>query len=752
LPGRCGTRATDSANKRSPVTAVAAWRDDACLVGHRDQAMRIWSVSKAGRLERGRRIVFDAHPSAVCGNAELLVTGLETGEVQVSAARGRKTGLVIAAHGATGLDLSPDGTVLATVGFDNSIAFFDTKSGVQLHRDEQPRRSIEQIALHPDGKSLILNELVRGHIHPAELPHLVALRGFTLDPNKQTWTVRGANVGDLAIAPGGQIAARVQRKRPGMTPALVVGFDPHTGKKIWENSRGVCSRLAFTLDGKGIFGAGDRTLSRRAAGDGETVWIQRVTGRAHLDPPTIVPDGKTVAVVCGKAVEIRKIDDGALLRALPGLHAVVFGGGGERAVIGGNGRMRVIEYHTGRVKSIWRMEDRVDLQTAMTPVGHVAGDSKLLWYAGSWRKDRLFVTDLAKKRTTLIREDPRMSSFALSPDRRHLAIGYLDCRAELHDVAALIAVAEKRGKVVNVVADTGPRLAPILGRLKHASAVRSIAVQPGSGHVACGGDFWRVVLWNPDTKKRVEELTVPGRRLAWSDDGRWLAHGNLSAITLTDRKLGEQVVLAKRTRAFLFAPGSGSVSYGDAGKWQRYNLSTRETRTVVEIPDLSIRSAAVSLDGSRVALVGAKGGIWLFARKNEQLTKLGESRLGSKGGGPFHVEFQPGNAAGTTLMYQHGSSILLYKDLEKSKSPTHLYRKLNISASTFTPDGERIVIGYPDGHVAVVDTDRGRVLRKWPAHRSDIYALAFDPEKKAMYSAGDEGFVLIWDATAMLAK
>jgi WD40 repeat protein len=54
--------------------------------------------------------------------------------------------------------------------------------------------------------------------------------------------------------------------------------------------------------------------------------------------------------------------------------------------------------------------------------------------------------------------------------------------------------------------------------------------------------------------------------------------------------------------------------------------------------------------------------------------------------------------------------------------------------------------------VAVVDTDRGRVLRKWPAHRGTVYALAFDPEKKAMYSAGAEGFVLIWDATAMLAK
>ena len=69
-----------------------------------------------------------------------------------------------------------------------------------------------------------------------------------------------------------------------------------------------------------------------------------------------------------------------------------------------------------------------------------------------------------------------------------------------------------------------------------------------------------------------------------------------------------------------------------------------------------------------------------------------------------------------------------------------------ISAATFSPDGELLLLGDEKGEISVWDAeDPQKPLRVIPAHSSEIFSLRFLGEQRRLLSAGRDAVIRVWD-------
>lgn len=63
---------------------------------------------------------------------------------------------------------------------------------------------------------------------------------------------------------------------------------------------------------------------------------------------------------------------------------------------------------------------------------------------------------------------------------------------------------------------------------------------------------------------------------------------------------------------------------------------------------------------------------------------------------------------------------------------------------TFSQDGQRLVLGKPDGTVSVIDSQSGAVQKTWKAHDNVIFAIATSPDGSMLATGGRDRLVNIW--------
>ena len=70
-----------------------------------------------------------------------------------------------------------------------------------------------------------------------------------------------------------------------------------------------------------------------------------------------------------------------------------------------------------------------------------------------------------------------------------------------------------------------------------------------------------------------------------------------------------------------------------------------------------------------------------------------------------------------------------------------------ICSISFSPNGDRIVVGCDDGTVQIWDADSGEVIGKPPVgHKARVQASSFSPDGKRIVSASNDLTIRVWDA------
>ena len=62
----------------------------------------------------------------------------------------------------------------------------------------------------------------------------------------------------------------------------------------------------------------------------------------------------------------------------------------------------------------------------------------------------------------------------------------------------------------------------------------------------------------------------------------------------------------------------------------------------------------------------------------------------------------------------------------------------------FSQDGQRLVLGTPDGTAAVIDSKSGVVQQEWKAHDNVIFAIATSPDGSMVATGGRDRLIKIW--------
>ena len=245
----------------------------------------------------------------------------------------------------------------------------------------------------------------------------------------------------------------------------------------------------------------------------------------------------------------------------------------------------------------------------------------------------------------------------------------------------------------------------------------------------------------------------------------------------------------------------GRVNFSPDGTWLMvcdyravhfWDLTGAEPREVSAIPqkELHVRdilAAAISPDGSRVALGGYDKGVHLYALKDLRLTEL--SNAVEHDGAVRALQFSPD---GQTLASGGDDACVFLWDVKPAKLQQRTMFKVDhsvfgVQSLGFAPDGKsfyvntgtgdvrRVAIGAGEPKQTLAFTEpatlripmavasdgeqlafgsrkdivvwRGTNQGTFHAHTGQVNAVAFDEEARFIGSGGEDGRLIVWDLT-----
>jgi WD40 repeat protein/energy-coupling factor transporter ATP-binding protein EcfA2 len=553
----------------------------------------------------------------------------------------------------TSLTFNPDGKILASGSYDNSIIFWDMESRQALGPPLREHEGVVQsLVFSPDGKLLASGGDDR---------RLIVWDVETRQPVREIPTGHGSTIRGLAFSPDGNLLATASFDHK------IMLWDVNSQDRIGEligHSDGVYS-VAFNPEGLLASASMDQTIllwdiqTMQPIGDPLTGHIDTVTS------VTFSPNGQTLASgsvdktiilwdvqsrqpigqpLRGHSNTVRNITfskNGSLLASAGYDNQVILWDPGTGQPLG-----NPFTGHTDMVRSVafspdetylvsgsddtriilWNLEERIpvaqSLQAHTGQVNSVAySPSGKLFASGS--SDNTVVlwdaeTNLPIK--TLTGHQAGVLGVAFSPDGKILASASIDRTINLWDLDSFLLSYQLPAR--------------------HLSSVASLAFSPDGKILASGSVDRTILFWDLNTREPMHP-PLEGHSdnvwsLAFSSDGRLLASGSYdNTVILWDvasrQKIGTLNGHTDRVSSVVFGQGNkvlASSSYdGTVILWDV------ETQERIDLP-LSghtnrVFSVIFSPDGSTLASGSADDSILLWDAQSRQ--PIGEPLRGSKG-------------------------------------------------------------------------------------------------------------------------
>jgi len=236
--------------------------------------------------------------------------------------------------------------------------------------------------------------------------------------------------------------------------------------------------------------------------------------------------------------------------------------------------------------------------------------------------------------------------------------------------------------------------------------------------------------------------------LAFSPDGRFLVSASYGDYTLRswDMETGAQVAeltAESRITGLSFSTDGALVCTADvSGAIKGYPFAGGRFRIPRLLQSSAGEALALSRDGMFLAVSGArqplstwailKPGQPLAFKNNANLRALAFSRsghwLGAGGEGSRLFLWETGT--------WKGGDIRLQKVGERSLA----------AAVDFSPDEQRVAVGFNDSTLIIVDVKKRRELYNWFVSDASVHDLKFSPGGDVLATAQDDGVVYLWDA------
>lgn len=447
-------------------------------------------------------------------------------------------------------------------------------------------------------------------------------------------------------------------------------------------------------------------LSRRklAEFDAQATYWQGASG-------DFSPDGNTLAIPNLKSVELRKVENGALVGLLTGYqHAGM-------VTFNKDGRCLASTDRSGAIR-VWDVVRRTELWQASGGPDAIAFSPDGQWLAFT-DKEFVKVYDISGREVTRLRgHNGTVRALAWLPSGKQLATASNDQTVRLWDVTTGREDRVYRG---------------------HQSPVLAVACSPDGRYITSGDANGLVKMWDAGRDQRaVMSLVTPDTcavsfaAASQQIIAAWLTPGNRAGIRAFDSATGALVYehslpLAQRVEwplKYVDFSADGSLIASPSGPEQT-DVAIWQTATGKEVARLNghkvgVRVVAFSADGRRLATAA-------WDRKPQSPGELILWELDEAWRGTPRFSFS------TTAPIQ---------------------------CLAYSPDGRRLFAGdrgcfvpgqtqRTNGTITVWDADTGQQLRSWSAHHSRVQTLAVSSDGQTVASAafGEEGGLRIWDCT-----
>lgn len=681
---------------------------------------------------------------------------------------------------------SPDGHTLASGGADNTLKLWDVPSSSPL-RTLAHADALHGVALSPDGTKLAtagkdgtvkvwnaadfkpLFNLI-GHNGPvtrvAFSNNGLILASSSSDKTVRYWSMKnGEPLGVVGAHTAGVSAVALH---PNNTNAYSVGGDgqlkfwqmPPTPTRLLAGHTEAVNALAISADGTQVLSAGaDKTVRGFTFANGQMT--RQLTGPTAA-ATSVASNANATSIAAGSAdsrVYLWNAADNKLL------HQFVAHAG---AVTGVSFRPQNTQLLTGGndgLLKVWAMPP-LPTRTLAHPDGVLtvvaSPDGKRLVSGGADKILRSWDTTKNAVDRQFTGHTGPVTALALSANGQLLVSGGADSTIRVwnqttgkesdilgaHGDAVSSLALNATGTHLLSASEDGtvklwqlPIVSPKL--FVHPALVHRVVVAADGSKFVTGSHDNIVRLWNLATGAKEREFPstdLPASALAISPDGKWLAVGSPSSLTIWstgDGKVLKKFELFAAVTAVAFHPDNKQLAAAVGDTIRLFDVAQAKEDKSLKGHTFTVTALAYTAKGELYSASPDKKGTvrgWDVP--------AGTSRVILEDEGKLHALALSRDGSKLAIAAGEWASVW---DVAQGKRVAATKVPYEVRGLEFAPDGKRLLVGGADGRARIFDLD-GRLMEFF--HHSDnpvpLLTAAFHPDGKRIITVGADKLARVW--------